>query len=62
MLYPENGGATANPKAKESGRASVSATAMIFGLSILWGCAAIWEEYFEQGMERPEAEDLFDFN
>jgi hypothetical protein len=23
--------------------------------------AAVWEEYFEQGMQRPEAEDLFDF-
>jgi hypothetical protein len=24
--------------------------------------AAVWEEYFEQGMQRPEREDLFDFN
>jgi hypothetical protein len=24
--------------------------------------AAVWEEYFEQGMQRPEHEDLFDFN
>jgi hypothetical protein len=23
--------------------------------------AAVWEEYFEQGMQRPEAEDIFDF-
>jgi hypothetical protein len=23
--------------------------------------AAIWEEHFEQGMQRPQAEDLFDF-
>jgi hypothetical protein len=24
--------------------------------------ATVWEEYFEQGMQRPEAEDLFDFD
>jgi hypothetical protein len=24
--------------------------------------AAVWEEYFEQGMQRPERDDLFDFN
>jgi hypothetical protein len=24
--------------------------------------AAVWEEYFEQGMQRPEREDLFDFD
>jgi len=23
--------------------------------------AAVWEEHFEQGMQRPEAEDIFDF-
>ena len=23
--------------------------------------AAVWEEYFEKGMQRPEADDIFDF-
>jgi hypothetical protein len=23
--------------------------------------AAVWEEYFEQGMQRPKGEDIFDF-
>jgi hypothetical protein len=24
--------------------------------------AAVWEQYFERGMQRPKGEDLFDFN
>jgi hypothetical protein len=24
--------------------------------------AAVWEEHFEQGMQRPQPEDIFDFN
>jgi hypothetical protein len=24
--------------------------------------AAVWEEFFENGMQRPEGEDIFNFN
>src|SRR5690606_26673543 len=38
-------------------------TVISYRLEDLYGrpWAAVWEEYFEQGMQRPQREDIFDF-
>ena len=47
------------------GRATplVPGAEIVYRVEDLYGrpWAAVWEEYFEQGMQRPASEDLFDF-
>ena len=49
-----------------NGRATalVPGTEISYKVEDLYGrpWAAVWEEYFEQGMQKPEREDLFDFS
>ena len=49
-----------------NGRATalVPGTEISYRVEDLYGrpWAAVWEEYFEQGMQKPEREDLFDFS
>ena len=52
-IFPANG----------RGRAVVPGTVIEYKVEDLFGrpWAAIWEEYFEQGMQRPQGDDIFDF-